>query len=48
MKNIVNIIGFENRQKIESKIIKIQKLKDDVTEYTFKFINPEKVDYKAG
>ncbi|KOA20782.1 benzoate 1,2-dioxygenase electron transfer component [Clostridium homopropionicum DSM 5847] len=48
IKNSINITGFENRQKIESKIIKIQKLKDDVTEYTFKFIKPEKVNYKAG
>lgn len=48
VQNTIDITGFENRQKIKSTISKIQKLKDDVTEYTFKFIEPKKVDYKAG
>ena len=48
IKNTTDITGFDNKQKIKSKIITIKKLKDDVTEYTFKFIQPEKVNYKAG
>lgn len=44
----VSIKGYEERQKILSVIEKIDHLKDDVTQYTFKFITPERVDYRAG
>lgn len=40
--------GYENRQKIRAKIVEIIDLNHDVKEYTFKFIEPEKVEYKAG
>lgn len=42
------IIGYDHRQKIQSKVQKITKLKDDVITYTFEFIQPKKVQYKAG
>lgn len=44
----VSLEGYESRQRISAVIEKIQRLKDDVTEYTFKFVEPERVDYKAG
>jgi NAD(P)H-flavin reductase/ferredoxin len=40
--------GYENRQKISAVISKAVKLKEDVTEYTFVFVEPNKVDYKPG
>lgn len=40
--------GYESRQKIMAKIVKIEDLKSDVKEFTFKFIEPQKVEYKAG
>ncbi|MBR0596492.1 4Fe-4S binding protein [Sinanaerobacter chloroacetimidivorans] len=43
-----NLDGYENRQKIKARIIKIIETKDDVREISFQFLNPEKVNYKAG
>ncbi len=48
LKEIVSTKGYENRQRIEAKIIDIKDLATDVKEFTFCFISPEKVDYKAG
>ncbi|GAA0179534.1 hypothetical protein SH2C18_23850 [Clostridium sediminicola] len=48
MEENIDIKGYENRQKIQSRIENIRNLKDDTIEYTFKFIKPEKVDYEAG
>lgn len=47
-KNNTDITGYENRQKIKAVIEKIKPIKDDINEYTFKFIKPNKVSYKAG
>lgn len=44
----ISIKGYENRQEIKAKIIDIKDLTKDVKEFTFSFISPEKVDYKAG
>ncbi|HHV39070.1 MAG TPA: 4Fe-4S binding protein [Tepidimicrobium sp.] len=44
----VCIEGYENRQRIRAKITDIKELGKDIREYTFIFISPEKVDYKAG
>lgn len=43
-----DIKGYDRRQKISAVISKIANLKDDLTEYTFDFENPQRVDYKAG
>jgi len=40
--------GYDKRQKVSAVLSKIRKLKDDITEYTFDFEKPEKLDYKAG
>jgi len=40
--------GYENRIVIQSVIDEIRHLNDDVTEYTFKFQEPEVVNYKTG
>lgn len=40
--------GYENRQKIKAKIIDIKDLAKDIREFTFSFLSPKKVDYKAG
>lgn len=40
--------GYEQRQKISAVISKVTKLKDDITEYTFDFVEPETVSYKPG
>lgn len=44
----ISIEGYENRQQIRAKITDIKELGKDIREYTFTFISPEKVDYKAG
>lgn len=44
----VSTKGYENRQKIKARIVDIKDLTKDVKEFTFSFINPEKVDYKPG
>ncbi|WP_105617721.1 FAD-binding oxidoreductase [Vallitalea okinawensis] len=44
----VSLEGYENRIRIKSKIVNIKKLKDDIIEYTFKFVDPQKVNYEAG
>lgn len=48
LSNNVSLEGYESRQRISAVIDNIKPLKDDVTEYTFKFIEPKYVDYKAG
>lgn len=40
--------GYEERKKIVARIKDITDLNQDVTQYTFKFEEPKKVDYKAG
>ncbi len=42
------IDGYEKRQKIAAVVKEIKKISDDVNEYTFKFVSPEKIDYKPG
>lgn len=48
LKKNSNSIGYENKQKIKAKITDIKDLKNNIREYTFSFIYPEKVDYKPG
>lgn len=48
IKEETSIEGYENRQKIKAKIIKIINIKNDVKEINFQFIDPKNVDYKAG
>jgi len=43
-----NIESCKDRKNIKAKIINIKELNDSIIEYTFKFISPEKVSYKAG
>jgi NAD(P)H-flavin reductase/ferredoxin len=40
--------GYADRKKITASIKQIKKLSEDVNEYTFKFVAPEKMDYKPG
>lgn len=42
------LTGYEQRTRIEAKILKISHLKDDVIEYTFQFISPKEVVYHPG
>jgi len=42
------IEGYEGRQRISAVISKIVQLKDDITEYSFNFKDPQRVDYKPG
>lgn len=44
----VGLEGYEGRQSIQAKISNIQELQADVTEYTFEFLEPVEVDYRAG
>jgi len=48
LKEDVSLEGFENRQKISSEIIDIIDLGNDLREFTFKFITPNSVSYRAG
>jgi len=48
LKSNVSIEGYESRQRISAVIKDVKKLKVDVTEYTFGFITPSHVNYKAG
>lgn len=48
VKEETDMDGYEERKKITAVIKKIRKLDDDVNEYTFKFIEPERVDYRPG
>lgn len=48
LKELTEIKGYENRQKILSKIVDIRDLNIDIKEYVFSFEHPKKVDYKAG
>lgn len=48
IKENANLIGYENRQKIKSVISKVRTLPNDIKEYTFEFISPKVVEYKAG
>ncbi|HYE67547.1 MAG TPA: FAD-binding oxidoreductase, partial [Anaerovoracaceae bacterium] len=43
-----NLEGYENRQKIKAKIIEVLDLNNGVRQFTFQFIEPEIVEYKAG
>lgn len=43
-----DVVGYDRRQKIGAVISKIIKTKEDITEYTFDFTSPQRVDYKAG
>lgn len=40
--------GYQNRRPITAKIDQIKELDKDTREYTFEFLNPNKIDYKAG
>jgi NAD(P)H-flavin reductase/NAD-dependent dihydropyrimidine dehydrogenase PreA subunit len=44
----VGLEGYENRERINSKIVSVIELQDDVVEYTFEFLDSKVVDYKAG
>ncbi len=48
LKKHVSLEGYEERQRISAVIETIRQLKDDVAEYTFRFVTPDRVDYKAG
>lgn len=48
IKETTDTTGYEDRQKIKAEIEKITQIKDDIIEYTFRFKDPEKVNYKAG
>lgn len=48
IKDNVNLVGYENRQRIEALIYKIKDMPNDIIEYTFKFVSPKVVDYNAG
>lgn len=48
LKEMTSNEGYENRQKIVSKITEIKDLGKDIKEYTFSFEKPNKVNYKAG
>jgi ferredoxin len=42
IKGLTPLTGYEQRTRIEAKILNISQLKDDVIEYTFQFISPKK------
>lgn len=49
--NIINktdITSCEDRKNIKAKIVNIKELTDNIIEYTFEFVSPDKVSYKAG
>ncbi len=46
--SMVPVKGYENVADIQSRIAEINVLGDDVNEYVFEFVSPEKVDIKAG
>mgnify|MGYP000858280975 FL=1 len=48
LKELTNIDGYKNRQRIKAKITDIKDLTKDIKEFTFSFVEPELVDYKAG
>lgn len=48
IKSETSIAGYDKRQRIAAKVSNIRELKDDITEYTFEFVGPKIVDYKAG
>ncbi len=48
IKDTTNIRGYDERQEIEAKINKINKLAEDINEYVFTFEDPKYVDYKPG
>jgi len=43
-----DLAGYENRQKIQAVVEKVDYLAQDVAEYTFRFRQPERVQYQAG
>lgn len=44
----ISLEGYEYRTRIKSKISAIKNLKDDIIEYTFKFIEPNNIHYVPG
>lgn len=48
IERLTPLSGYERRARIEAKILNIAPLKDDVIEYTFQFITPEKIAYHPG
>lgn len=48
IKELTDINGYENRQRIKARIIDIKELNEDIREFTFSFESPEEVNYKAG
>lgn len=48
IKEKTSLVGYENRQVIKSKITAIEDLNRDIKEYTFTFIEPKEVSYRAG
>jgi NAD(P)H-flavin reductase/NAD-dependent dihydropyrimidine dehydrogenase PreA subunit len=41
-------MGYDNRQKITARIVKVNDIGNSLKEYIFKFISPEKVKYSPG
>ena len=48
IEGLTPLAGYERRTRIEARILKVARLKDDVIEYTFQFMSPEKVAYNPG
>lgn len=48
LKESTSKTGYENRQRIISKIINIKELNEGIREYTFQFQSPKEIKYKAG
>ncbi|MCR3921028.1 MAG: 4Fe-4S binding protein [Firmicutes bacterium] len=48
LKESTSLEGYENRQAIQAQITEIIDLNKDTKEYTFTFISPQKVAYRAG
>lgn len=48
IKEQTNIAGYEDRQKIEAKVLSIKELYNDLNEYTFKFEIPKEINYLPG
>ncbi len=44
----ISLDGYEHRTRIQSKIVAVENLKDDIIQYTFKFIKPNHVNYVPG
>lgn len=43
-----NLDGYENRRYIKGKVVEIKDMGNDIKEFNINFIEPKKVEYKAG